>query len=324
MTAAAETRAASPAPALAAWWPAAAVAALAALPFAFDAAGSSFWTLVMARGLIYGIAAMALQLVLGRGGLVCFGFAAFMGIGAYAVGIPYVHRLEEGLVVFPLAAAAAGLFAFGTGWIALRTRGVYFIMITLAFGQMAYYFATSLSTYGGDDGLTLWTRSPLAGSGLLEDDRAFYWLCLAAFAGTWLLIRAVSRSRFGRALDGARQNEARMRALGFDVFRLRLRAYALAGALGGIAGALLANHAEFVSPAYMDWRRSGELIVMVVLGGFASLTGAAGGALALIMLEELLSHWTEHWRVILGLMVLLVALFARNGVAGALDRWRGS
>ncbi len=323
MTSAAETRAAPPAPALADWWPAAAVAALAALPFAFDAAGSSFWTLVMARGLIYGIAAMALQLVLGRGGLVCFGFAAFMGIGAYAVGIPYFHRLEEGLLVLPIAVGAGALFALATGAIALRTRGVYFIMITLAFGQMAYYFATSLSTYGGDDGLTLWTRSLVAGSGFLEDDRAFYWVCLAAFAGTWLLIRAVSRSHFGRILDGARQNEARMRALGFDVFRTRLAAYALAGGLGGLAGALLANHAEFVSPAYMDWRRSGELIIMVVIGGFASLTGAAGGALALIALEEILSHWTEDWRLFLGLIVVLVALFARNGVAGALARWRG-
>ena len=327
MTAAAEpARAGVPRPGfkLAALWPLAAVAALAALPLAAEAAGSAFWTLVMARGLIYGVAAMALQLVLGRGGLVCFGFAAFMGIGAYAVGIPYFHRVEEGLLVLPLSAAAGALFALATGWIALRTRGVYFIMITLAFGQMAYYFATSLSTYGGDDGLTLWTRSPVLGSLFLEDDRAFYWLCLAAFAGTWALIRAVSRSRFGRALDGARQNEARMRALGYDVFRLRLWAYVLAGALGGVAGALLANHAEFVSPAYMDWRRSGELIIMVVIGGFASLTGAAGGALALIALEEVLSHWTEHWRLVLGALVLLVALFARNGVAGALAKWRGA
>jgi branched-chain amino acid transport system permease protein len=319
----ADARRAPAAGGVAALWPLAVALALGAAPFGFEAAGHGYWTLVLARGLIYGIAAMALQLVLGRGGLVCFGFAAFMGIGAYAVGIPYYHGLEEGLLTLPLAAGAAALFALATGAIALRTRGVYFIMITLAFGQMAYYCATALSTYGGDDGLTLWTRSRVAGSGFLEDDRAFYWLCLAAFAGTWALIRALEGGPFGRALDGTRRNEARMRALGYDVFRAQLTAYVLAGALGGLAGALLANHAEFVSPAYMDWRRSGELIVMVVLGGFASLTGAAAGALALIALEEILAGWTEHWRLVLGLIVLGVALFARNGIAGALAHWRG-
>ncbi|TVQ58359.1 MAG: branched-chain amino acid ABC transporter permease [Rhodobacteraceae bacterium] len=321
MTLAAET----PAPARAAppLGAVAVVAALALAPLAFDAAGAGFWIVVLSRGLVYAVAAMALQLVLGRGGLVCFGFAAFLVIGAYAVGIPYHHRVEEGLVVLPLAMAAAALFALATGAIALRTRGVYFIMITLAFGQMVYYALTALSTYGGDDGMTLWGRSQVAGFDLFRDRRAFYWLCLGAAAGTWALVRAVSRSHFGRVLEGARQNEARMAALGFDVFRVRLIAYALSGALGGLAGALLANHAEFVSPAYGSWHVSGELIVMVVLGGFASVTGAGFGAILLAVLEEVLSRLTSHWKILLGLGVVGVALLARDGLAGALARWRG-
>jgi branched-chain amino acid transport system permease protein len=298
----------------------AALAALALAPPLLDALGAGFWVVVLTRGLILAVAAMALQFILGRGGMVCFGFAAFMGIGAYAVGIPYAEGVEEGLLVAPLAMLAAGLYALLTGLIALRTRGVYFIMITLAFGQMAYFAAVALSDYGGDDGLTLWSRPLVAGRSILEDDWPFYYLCLAAVALTWAGLRRLGAARFGRALDAARQNEARAEALGFDVFRVRLLAYALSGALGGLAGALLATHAEFVAPAYMGWHRSGELIVMVVLGGVASLPGAAFGALALVALEEWLSHLTLHWRLILGLLIVLMALYARRGLAGLLER----
>jgi branched-chain amino acid transport system permease protein len=277
----------------------------------------------LTRGLIFSIAAMALQLVLGRGGLVCFGFAAFMGIGAYAVAIPYFHRIEEGLIVLPLAVAAAALFARLTGSVALRTRGVYFIMITLAFGQMAYYFATSLSIYGGDDGMSLWDRSLIAGQPLIADDRVFYYLCLAIAALTWAGLARLARSPLGQALAAARLNEARAEALGFDVGAIHRRAYVLAGALGGLSGALLANHALYVSPAFMSWHRSGELIIMVVLGGFGSLTGAGFGALLVVLLEEALSQLTLHWRILFGAIVLLVALFARDGLAGALAQLRG-
>lgn len=298
----------------------AALAALALAPPLLDALGAGFWVVVLTRGLILAVAAMALQFVLGRGGMVCFGFAAFMGIGAYAVGIPYAEGVEDGLLVVPLAMLAAGLYALLTGLIALRTRGVYFIMITLAFGQMAYFAAVALSDYGGDDGLTLWSRPLVAGRALLEDDQPFYYVCLAAAALTWAGLRRLGSARFGRVLDAARQNEARAEALGFDVFRVRLLAYALSGALGGLSGALLATHAEFVAPAYMGWHRSGELIVMVVLGGVASLPGAAFGALALVALEEWLSHLTLHWRLILGLLIVLMALYARRGLAGLLER----
>lgn len=302
--------------------PLAGLALLAAAPPLLTAAGEEFWIVVLTRGLIFALAAMALQFVLGRGGLVCFGFAGFIGLGAYGVAIPYAHGLEEGLVVLPLAMIAAGGYAALTGLVALRTRGVYFIMITLAFGQMAYYLAQALSDYGGDDGMTLWSRSTVAGADLLSGRLAYFYVCLASAAGTWALLRWLGLTGFGRALDGARQNEARMEALGHDVFRMRLAAYALSGALGGLAGALLANHAEFVSPAYMSWHRSGELIVMVVLGGVASLSGAALGALALVAAEEALSHVTLHWRIGLGVLVVLVALYARGGLAGALGRRR--
>ena len=302
--------------------PLAVLGAFAVAPAALEAAGFGFWQVALTRGLIFAVAAMALQLVLGRGGLVCFGFAAFMGIGGYAVGIAYFHRLEEGLIVLPLGVAAAALFAWVTGWVALRTRGIYFIMITLAFGQMAYYFATSLATYGGDDGLSLWDRSTVAGLRLIEDDRIFYWLCLATAALTWWSLSALGRSAFGLALEAARLNEARALALGFEVPRIQRVAYALAGALGGLSGVLLAEHALFVSPAYMSWHRSGELIIMVVLGGFASLTGAGLGAVLVVLLEEALGQLTLHWRILFGAVVLAVALFARDGLAGAVQRWR--
>lgn len=298
--------------------PVAALAAFVAAPFALEAAGSGYWVAILTRGLIFATAAMALQFVLGRGGLVCFGFAAFMGIGAYAVGIPYAHGIEEGLLVLPLAMLAAGSFAALTGAIAMRTEGVYFIMITLAFGQMAFHFGGALSDYGGDDGLTLWSRPSLGGLPLLDGRRPLYFWALGAAALTFLGLRALGASAFGRLIDGARQNPARMRALGVDVARWRLRAYALAGALGGLAGALLAIHAEFVSPAYMHWTRSGELIVMVVLGGVASLGGAGLAAVGLIAAEEALSGLSEHWRILLGLIVLGVALFAPRGVGGLL------
>lgn len=299
-----------------------AVAPLALAPFVLDALGAGWWTAALGRGLIFAIAAMALQFVLGRGGMVSFGFAAFMGIGAYAVGVSAEHGLDEAALVLPLAMLAAGGFAALTGLVALRTRGVYFIMITLAFGQMAYFLATAVSAYGGDDGLTLWSRTAVLGAPLLEDDRVFYWVCLGAAALTWTLLDALGRSPFGRALDGARRAEARMEALGYEVRRARLAAYALAGALGGLAGALLANHAEFVSPAYMHWARSGELIVMVVLGGAASLTGAGVGALLVVALEEALPALGEHWRLLFGLIVLGVALFLRHGLAGLVERRR--
>jgi branched-chain amino acid transport system permease protein len=272
--------------------------------------------------LIFAIAAVGLDLILGYGGLVSFGQGAFVGLGAYAVGILGVHGVTEAPVVLGVALAACGVFALATGAVAVRTRGVYFIMITLAFGQMAYYTATSLARYGGDDGLRVAGRSTLLGRAVMADPAPFYYLVLGALLAVYALSRMVVASRFGHVLRAARQNALRTETLGFDVHAVRLAAYVLAGLSGGLAGFLLANHILFVSPAFMSWQRSGELIVMVVLGGMGSLHGAILGSLAYLLIEELLSGFTEHWKVIFGPLLVLVVLAGRGGLLSLIDAGR--
>jgi branched-chain amino acid transport system permease protein len=257
---------------------------------------------------------------------VSFGHAAFLGIGAYTVGILFQHEFEgrpifglpgsvEALVVWPLAMAVAAVFATVIGAICLRTRGVGFIMITLAFAQMLFYLAVSLRAYGGADGIALWGRSALPGLDL-NDNVTFYYVVLALLVGFLLLGRRVMASRFGMTIRAAKDNEARLRALGVPVFRYRLVAFALSGAAGGLAGALLANSTQFVGPSYLAWHQSGELIVMVVMGGMGTLFGPVFGAAALLLLEEYLAELTEHWQIILGPLLLFIVLFARRGLYG--------
>ncbi|MCB1475060.1 MAG: branched-chain amino acid ABC transporter permease [Rhodobiaceae bacterium] len=279
-----------------------------------EMSGNPFWTVLASRMLIFAIAAISLDLILGYGAMVSFGQAGAVGIGAYSVGIAASHGLNEGLIVLPLAVLASGLFSLVTGFVAVRTRGVYFIMITLAFGQMIYFTATSLSAYGGDDGLTVWSRSTIFGSGILEDERVFYAFVLILLAAVWVLARLLVASPFGKVITAARQNEARVESLGFDIFAHRLAIYTISGAIAGLAGGLLANHAEFVSPAYMNWQRSGELIVMVVLGGMGTLFGPIAGALAYLGLEHVLAGFWQHWRIILGPLLILVVLRAPGGL----------
>jgi branched-chain amino acid transport system permease protein len=269
------------------------------------------------RVMIFAIAAIGLDLIVGYGALVSFGHAAFVGLGAYATGILAAHGVNEALVALPLALAVATLFAVATGIVCLRTQGVYFIMITLAFGQMAYFTASSLAPYGGDDGLTIHVRNAVAGFAILKSNRTLYYVVLACLLGCYLLCRAVVASRFGRVFRGARENPTRLAAIGFDVYRYQLVAYAISGALGGLAGFLLANQTEFVSPAYMSWQRSGELIIMIVLGGIGRLHGAIIGAIAFLLIEEWLSGATEHWKMIFGPFLVLVVVFARGGLIGA-------
>jgi branched-chain amino acid transport system permease protein len=196
-------------------------------------------------------------------------------------------------------------------------------MITLAFGQMAFFTASSLAPYGGDDGLTIAARSTFAGFPLLKNERAFYYVVFVALLGTYLFCRALVGSRFGRVLRGAKENPVRMAAMGFDVYRFQLATYVIAGMLGGLSGFLLANASEFVSPAYMSWQRSGELIVMVLLGGLGSLNGAIIGTAAYLLTEEWLSGFTEDWKVIFGPVLVLVVLFARGGLIGVTaELWR--
>jgi branched-chain amino acid transport system permease protein len=299
-------------------------AALALLPFLSPILGGSYLLLVAERVLIFAIAAISLELLIGAGGLVSFGHAAFLGIGAYAAGIAASHGLGTLHFALPAALGASALFALLTGAVAVRTRGVYFIMITLAFGQMAFFVAGSLAPYGGDDGLSWPGRTDVFGTRVLENRIVFFYVALALAAGSWLLVGRLVASRFGRVLRGLTDSETRMQAIGFAPYRFHLAAYVIAGTLCGLAGFLLGNQAEFTSPAYMHWQRSGELIVMVLLGGTGTLYGPLLGALALVALEETLPRLTEHWKAILGPLLVLVVLFARGGIAGAIEAWRRS
>jgi branched-chain amino acid transport system permease protein len=297
-------------------------ALMALLPVATSALGGGYLLSLGERVMIFAIAALSLELLIGVGGLVSFGHAAFLGVGAYGAGIAASHGLGTLSVALPAALAASALFALATGAIAVRTRGVYFIMITLAFGQMAFFVATSLAPYGGDDGLTWPTRTLVLGTRLLKSETAFFYVILALLIATYLLVSRLIASRFGRVLRGLTDNETRMQAIGFTPYPYRLTAYVIAGTVCGLAGFLLGNQAEFVSPAYMHWQRSGELIMMVLLGGTGTLYGPIVGAAAFLMLEETLSRLTEHWKAILGPLLVLLVLFARGGIAGAIETWR--
>src|SRR5215213_4207594 len=210
---------------------------------------------LVTRVMIFAIAALALDLLVGYGALVSFGHAAFIGLGAYAVGILASHGINDALISLPAALGVSALFAFLTGIVCLRTKGVYFIMITLAFGQMAYFTASSLAPYGGDDGLTIRMRDTIAGLPMMAGDRSFYYVAFVCLLAAYALCRSLIASRFGRVFRGARENPTRMATIGFEVFRYQLVAYVIAGGIAGVAGFLLANATNFVSPAYMSWQR---------------------------------------------------------------------
>jgi branched-chain amino acid transport system permease protein len=300
------------------------VIVLALIPLYARLSGDSFVLTLFTRVLILALAAASLNLIMGYGGMVSFGHAAYLGIGGYAVGILAKEGLTSGLVQWPVAVAAAALYALVVGALSLRTRGVYFIMITLAFAQMIYFVAIGLDRYGGDDGLTIYRRSQFAGMLDLNNKTLFYYLCLALLlAGIYLIARLVN-SRFGLVIRGARSNNRRMRAIGFPTFRYQLVCFVIAGALCGLAGALLANHTNFISPAMMHWTRSGDLIVMVVLGGLGSLFGPLIGTATFLLLEEALSRVTSYPDLILGPVLLLVAIYVHGGIAGLIGgRARG-
>jgi branched-chain amino acid transport system permease protein len=286
------------------------------LPLVAPFAGGGYFLSLGARVMIFAIAAVALDLLVGYGALISFGHAAFIGLGAYSVGILATYGIVDALISLPVALVVSALYALLTGVVCLRTKGVYFIMITLAFGQMAFFTASSLAPYGGDDGLTIAARSTVAGFALLKNERTFYYVALICLLGTYLFCRALVASRFGRVVRGAKENPIRMATIGFDVFRFQLAIYVVASALAGLSGFLLANATEFVSPAYMSWQRSGELIVMVLLGGLGSLHGAIIGTAAYLLTEEWLSGFTENWKVIFGPVLVVVVLFARGGLIG--------
>lgn len=303
---------------------------LAVLPLLTQAFDQRYLLSIGTRIVIWSIAAASLNMILGYGGLVSFGHAAFFGIGGYAVGILAASGVQSGWVQWPVAVAAAALWALLIGALSLRTRGVYFIMITLAFAQLVYYLGSGLEMYGGDDGLNI-SRSRFDGLIDLRDKASFYWLCLALLCATLWFCSRFAISRFGFVLRGAKSNDQRMTALGFPVFRYRLAALVLSGAFGGLAGILLANEGAYVSPAMMSWVKSGDLIVMVVLGGIGALFGPLYGTIAFFVLEEALKPlldlmhkgWGEYWQIVFGPLLVLVALYARGGIDSLLGRRHG-
>ncbi len=288
----------------------------AAAPLLGAFVAESYLLSIVSRVMIFAIAALALDLLVGYGALASFGHAAFIGIGAYAVGILASHGFGDVLISLPAALVASALFAWLTGIVCLRTKGVYFIMITLAFGQMAYFTASSLAPYGGDDGLTVHARNTIAGLNLLANERVFYYFALLCLLATYLVCRSIVASRFGRVFRGAQENAMRVATLGFEVYRFQLVGYVIAGMMGGLSGFLLANATNFVSPAYMSWQRSGELLIMIILGGTGTLHGAIVGTAAFLLIEEWLSGFTEHWKMIFGPLLVLAVLFVPGGLLG--------
>ena len=285
-----------------------------ALPSVLSAFGQEFYVGFATRVLIFALAASSLNLVLGFGGMFSLGHAAFFGAGAYVAAICMQAGISDALLAFPLAMLAAGLLALLVGALSLRTRGVYFIMITLAFAQMAYYLFVSARAWGGDDGLPLVGRMTLGGLSL-SSDNALFFTALSALTAAIVFLGRLADARFGRTIQAIRENETRMEALGYPVFRYRLVCFALGGALAGLAGALLANLTGLASPNLLQWMQSGTLLVMVIIGGVGYLYGGVVGAVVLLCLEEVLSGFTLHWHIGLGFLLLGIVLFAPKGVA---------
>jgi len=291
---------------------------LAAVPPVAALANQPFYLDLVRRIMIFAIAALSLNLILGYGGMVSFGHAAYLGVGAYAVGVLAHYGIHNGFLQWALAIAASALVALVIGAISIRTSGVYFIMITLAFTQMLYYLGISIEEYGGDDGMRLAVKSQFPGLVDLNDANTFYYLVLAILIVAIVLGHRLVNSRFGLVLRAAKSNEARTRSLGFSPYPYRLAAFVIAGAVCGLAGALLVNHTAYLTPEFMNWTRSGELMFMVILGGMASIAGPVLGAFALLLVEDALSGWTVHWQLILGPLLVMSVLFLRRGLAGLL------
>lgn len=302
------------------WVGALLILVLALLPLYAHWASEPFALTFMARVLVFALAATSLNLILGFGGMVSFGHALYLGLGAYSVGLLSSHGISSGWAHLGLTLAACAVVSFLTGLISLRTTGIAFIMITLAFCQMFYFLFVSLKQYGGDDGLSISDRSQF-GPLDLGSPVALYLLTLALVLAALLVTQRMVHARFGMVLNGCRINERRMKALGFETTRYKLTAYVASSMLCGVAGLLYANLTGFTSPAYLAWTLSGELIVMVVLGGMATVMGPLVGAVMLLISEEVLKAFTEHWMIILGPLIVLVVLTAKRGLWGYLLLW---
>lgn len=304
-------------------WLAGGLAVLVLVPPIAAVLDEPYYLTLFARVMIFAIAAVSLDLILGYGGMVSFGHAVYLGIGGYAVAILSFYGIDNGFLQFAVAVAASASIALVIGAICLRTTGVYFIMITLAFTQMIFFLGISIEEYGGDDGLNT-NRSEFIAAMDLNDDTVLYYFILAVMIFCVYVTRRIVRSRFGMVVQGARSNEQRMQAIGFPTFRYKLTAFVIAGTMCGVAGALLANLTEFVTPEYMTWFRSGEIMVMVLMGGMGTLFGPLFGAAAFLLLEEVLSSLTENWMIIFGPLLVILVLFARKGIYGMFAKRDGT
>ena len=300
------------------------------LPLLAEAVDQTFLISFFRGCLIYGIAAVSLDLIMGYGGMVSLGHGAFFGMGTYGVGILAFHYAEgtpflswpmeisgsnDALLVWPVSILVTASFALVIGALSLRTSGVYFLMITLAFAQMLFFLFISLETYGGDDGMSMFERNSLFDLDL-NDDTTFYYICFAFLLLFILCAHRLIHSRFGMVIKGCEQNEQRMKALGFSTYFYKLTAFTISGAGAGLAGILMSNHLEYVSPDLLHWTQSGEILIMVVLGGMGSIFGAVFGAIAFLSIEEILSAYTEHWMLYFGPFLILVVLFSKRGLYG--------
>ena len=301
------------------WVNAAVIVVLALVPGIVNLTDNAFFLDLATRFVILAIAAVSLNLILGYGRMISFGHAAYIGIGAYAVGIPAYYEIYNGYLHILIAMSVSAVFALVTGLVCLRTRGVNFIMITMAFAQMVFFAFVSIEEYGGDDGLVIEMRSEFGSLVDLENPSVLYYVCFVSLLLVLYVIRRMVRSRFGMVIQGARGNEPRMQSLGFNTFRYKLVCYVIAGTICGFAGALLGNFTNFISPEMMDWTRSGELIFMVVLGGTGSVFGPVLGTSVFLLLEEILSGLWLYWQLAFGIFLILAVLFAKGGIDGLLS-----
>jgi branched-chain amino acid transport system permease protein len=291
------------------------LAGLALVPLLSAWIEQPYYVTLFTRVVIFALAALGLNLILGYGALVSFGHALYIGIGAYAVAILSFHGVGNGWVQLGAGLAVGGIVATVIGFVCLRTSGMAFIMITLAFAQMFYFLTISLKQYGGDDGLTVAARSDFGLFSLASND-ALYYAAFVALAACLVAFDRLVESRFGMVLRGCRSNERRMAALGFPTLRYKLTAYVISALVCVVAGMLLANLTKFAAPSYLAWQASGDLIVMIVLGGMGTLIGPVAGAVALLVLEEILAGWTTHWMIVLGPAIVLIVLTAKKGLYG--------
>ncbi len=289
-------------------------------PMALELMGAGYLSGLLIKAMLLAIAAISLNLLIAHGGMVSLGHAAFVAVGAYAAAIALESGIENILVLLAITLAVTAAVALVTGALALRTSGVYFLMITLAFGQMIFFTLSSLAAYGGDDGLTLWSLATLWGSDVVQNGSGLYFVILATMIAAWWGVHRISEARFGRVLRAARDNPQRTAIMGYNVKRYQLVAYVIAAMIAGVSGLLTMQHAEFVSPALAAWQRSGDLIVVVVLGGLSSRNGAILGAFFIVLAEEILSQFLHEWRLLYGPLLVVMVLYAKGGLSDLLSR----